>query len=36
VDFYEGRIARGEYNKKHREIAQQSNEQIRVAGAAAN
>jgi hypothetical protein len=33
VDFYEGRITRGEYNKKRREITQQTNEQIRVAHA---
>jgi hypothetical protein len=33
VDFYESRITRGEYNKKRREIAQQTNEQIRVAAA---
>ena len=31
VDFYEGRMTRGEYNKRRREIAQQANEQIRVA-----
>jgi hypothetical protein len=29
--FYEGRITRGEYNKKRREIAQQRTEQVRVA-----
>jgi len=33
LDFYEGRITRGEYNKKRREIAQQVKEQIRVASA---
>jgi hypothetical protein len=29
--FYEGRITRGEYNKKRREIVQQLQEQLRVA-----
>jgi len=29
--FYEGRITRGEYNKKRREVAQQLQEQLRVA-----
>jgi hypothetical protein len=33
VEFYEGRITRGEYNKKRREIAQQMAEQWRVASA---
>jgi hypothetical protein len=33
VDFYEGRITRGEYNKKRREIAERSDEQWRVAQA---
>jgi hypothetical protein len=33
LEFYEGRITRGEYNKKRRDIAQQSAEQWRVASA---
>jgi hypothetical protein len=33
MDFYEGRINRGEYNKKRRDIAQQLTEQVRVASA---
>jgi hypothetical protein len=33
LDFYQGRITRGEYNKKRREIAQQGIEQVRVATA---
>ena len=34
LDFYEGRITRGEYNKKRRDIAQQAREQLpRVAAA---
>jgi hypothetical protein len=33
LDFYEGRITRGDYNKKRRDIAQQTAEQIRVAQA---
>jgi hypothetical protein len=33
LDFYEGRITRGEYNKKRRDITQQGTEQIRVATA---
>jgi hypothetical protein len=31
LEFYEGRITRGEYNKKRREIAQQTDQQGRVA-----
>ena len=33
VDFYEGRITRGAYNNRCREIAQQRIEQVRVASA---
>ena len=33
MDFYEGRITRGEYNKKRRDLAQQTTEQVRVAAA---
>jgi hypothetical protein len=33
MDFYEGRISRGEYNKRRREIAERANEQWRVAQA---
>jgi hypothetical protein len=33
LEFYEGRITRGEYNKKRRDIAQQGSEQVRVATA---
>lgn len=33
MDFYEGRITRGEYNKKRRDLGQQTNEKVRVAAA---
>jgi len=33
VNFYEGRITPGEYNKKRRDLAQQTTEQVRVAAA---
>ena len=33
LDFYEGRITRGEYNKWRRDLSQQGREQIRLAAA---